>query len=215
MPIITAIEECIKDKARVNIYLEGHFNCAIDKTVALELKLHRGMDISADTLNMARRKDDMQKALSRALERISRGSMTERGLMQFLSRKGYGEEACEYAIHRIKEYGYINDRVYAESHTQTGVSKNLGKKLIEQKLIQKGIERDMAKEAVSTIDDDSQLQSAIILAKKYFNAIKEEDPRKKRYKTSQRLYMKGFDWDTIKMAVAKVEGGDEEFSDEG
>ena len=114
------------------------------------------------TLNYNEQREARRKAL-RLLEHMDR---TEKGLRDRLIQGGFSEEAAEYAVAYVKDYGYINDYRYALNYILYRIHSKSRQKIF-QELQQKGISRDVASEAweeasdLEEPDETSLLRTAI------------------------------------------------------
>jgi len=140
------------------------------------------------------------KLFQKALEYILTASKTERQVRQWLFKKRKEGEFLDVdaIITRLKELGYINDAEYAKNFTETKQTR-YGKKSIQQRLMQKGVDRESINIAVSEITDQTEL--ATTLAEKYMRNKNADQ------KTMQKLYRfllsKGFDYDTVNYVTNK------------
>lgn len=83
---------------------------------------------------------------------------SEKEIRNKILKKGYSEEECEEAVKFCREYGYLNDERFAEHfvHDATRLKK-LGKARIAMELRQKGIDEDIAREALEEADDEREI----------------------------------------------------------
>jgi len=93
-------------------------------------------------------------------------SLTQAQLSTKLLERGYDEESVKYTLSKMIEYGYINDEEYANSLARRLFNSGKAPKRIEYELIQKGIEKELAKEAALKYKEDSR-EAAYKIAEKY------------------------------------------------
>lgn len=80
---------------------------------------------------------------------------TEQEIRTKLLRSGYIDRYVTPVIDRIKEYGYIDDYSYARMYSESlRNGKNNSRRMIEQKLYQKGISPDIISEIMEDISVD-------------------------------------------------------------
>ena len=68
-------------------------------------------------------------------------------ILNKLKERGYKEKESEEAIEKLKEYGYINDENYAKSLARRSAESGKGARRIQTELIQKGLDKSLAKDA--------------------------------------------------------------------
>ena len=95
---------------------------------------------------------------------------TEHQLREKLRASEYPEEVIEEAIEYVKAFHYLDDGRYAENFTRYKKEK-MSRQQIKQKLMLKGISRDIISNA---IEDEYDVDEAVhirgILEKKHFSA---------------------------------------------
>ena len=99
---------------------------------------------------------------------------------------------------KFNEYGVINDENFASSYVNIK-QHSLSKRALEQKLIQKGVNKDIAKTCLEEFDD---MQVAITTAEKFMKTkpYTEENITK----LLRHLSYKGFDYETINKVLNKL-----------
>ena len=119
-------------------------------------------------------------------------------------KKGYSEQVVYYCIDKLKEYNYINDEEYSRRYIES-VSKNQGKKLVEYKLMMKGVKKQDIECAYDEVDVD-QKQNAKEVAKKH---LKNKELTKENIaKTYRYLIGRGFSYEEASFALAEFKESD-------
>ena len=139
-----------------------------------------------------------KRARERCLYLLESMARTERQLRDKLKDAYYPEEAIEYALSYCKEKHYVDDLDYAERFIASR-SATLSKKMIEQKLYQRGIGKDVMEQAFeeADIDEEEALRSLIERKYKDIADLSFED----RQKVIKKLMAKGFSYDAIKAVL--------------
>lgn len=159
------------------------------------------MNVPMQKVNETR--TDNSKLFQKTLEYVLCTPKTERQVRTWLFKKRKEGEFLDIdgIISRLKELGYINDAEYARSFTETKQTK-YGKKCIGQKLVQKGVDRNIVDIAVSAISDQTELVHA--LAQKYMrNKTADQKTLQKLYRF---LLSKGFDHDMVSCTTGQFKG---------
>ena len=203
MPIVTAITMQVKDKNRVNVFIDGDFCCGLLLETVMKYKLKVGDTITRDNLAQIQYDSEKSKALNISVSYLSRSMKTQKQIEKYLTDKGYGNTVIFFVIEKLKEYGYIDDSIYAKTYIKSYISKK-GKKLIEYELISKGIANSDIEKAYLMIEESEERlpnNPALSLAEKYMkNKPCDNATIQKLYR---HLLSKGFDYDEVKSAVSK------------
>lgn len=195
--IITDITKQKKGE-RVNLFIDGKFFCGLSAECVFKYRLKIGQEIQQSQIEQMAFDTDKESAFNKVANYISKRLKTEREIRNYLIDKGYLETIADYVIAKLKEYKYVDDKTYIDAFIRSNPNK--GKKLIKQKLMEKGISKVWAEEAVSKIDDQSP--SIEMLCEKYLkNKERNLDNKTKTYRY---LLSKGFDYNQIDSVIRKV-----------
>ena len=102
----------------------------------------------------------------------------------------------------MRELHYLDDNNYAKSfiNTQLRTTAN-GPKIIQQKLVKKGVPNNIIQDKISEIDQDILLENAVEFAKKQVRKQKRASFQQMLTKVKQSLYQKGFDGEITNQAI--------------
>lgn len=204
MSQITSVEPQIKDKTRCSIFVDGRFYCGLKLEVAVKHRLKAGMTIDKSELDALQLETEKMQAVDRALTHISASPKTEKQMRDFLAGKGYVPAVIEYAMERLRYYGYIDDADYCRAYRESVSGKS--KRAIEQELIKRGVDRSVAVEALEGYEDDGGEIAALL--RKY---LRGKEPTKENiYKACRYLISKGYEYDAVKNACESI-NEDEDF----
>ena len=142
-----------------------------------------------------------KRARERCLYLLDDMARTEQQIRKKLKEGYYPEEAIDSAIAYCKEKHYIDDLDYAERFIASK-SGSLSRRMIEQKLYEKGIDRETASKAMedSNISEEGTIRAFI--QKKYGDISGTE--YEGRQKIIRKLLTRGFAYDTIKQAMTDL-----------
>ncbi len=138
-------------------------------------------------------------AFDKAVNYLTFKDRTKKEIVDKLTEKGYGREDIDEAIHRLCEYGYINDERYTFSYIKANIQKK-GKKLIRTELLNKGIDREVVSSCLEdTVVDEYETIDSILL-KRYGDAdFTDEKVCRRVYGYLQR---RGFNYSCISSAIS-------------
>ena len=100
----------------------------------------------------------MGKALSRALALLARRAYTEAELRRRLSR--YPEAEVEEALARLREWGYLDDRAYAEGFARSR-KRRWGSGRLRAELLRRGVGEEVVEEVLP--GEDEEVEAAVSL----------------------------------------------------
>lgn len=140
-----------------------------------------------------------KRAKLRAMHLLQQQFRTEQQLRTKLKAAEYPAEVVEEAIAYVKQYHYIDDVRFAKSYIEYRKDSKSMRQL-EQELYQKGISRDVFREAADQIeapDETAQIQE-ILRKKGYQQGVTEQ---KDRERILRFLLRKGYDMASIQKAM--------------
>ncbi len=138
------------------------------------------------------------------LKLITIRDRTQKEIRDKLKEKNFDENTIEEEIEFLLHYGYINDKRYAEHFTSDSISiKKWGKSRIRAELLRRGIDRDVADEAIeeafSEVEDDRLYTE---MEKRFKNA--DFGNMKERTRIFNFYMRRGFSPEEIKGAMNKM-----------
>ena len=195
---ITAITAQERNKERVNLFVDGEFFAGVSLETAIKLRLKVGDNVDETRLNEILAETERTEVLNKAADYALKTLKTKRQVKDYLVKKGYSEETVWYAVDRLKEYGYIDDKEYSKRFIES-TSKTQGKRLIEYKLMQKGVKKEDIAAAYESAETDENA-SARALCEKYLRY--KEKSKENVLKAYKYLIGKGFSYEQAEYAVA-------------
>ena len=194
---------------KIHIHIDGEYRMTADSDFVSSLGYAENYDINEEELAVLERAVSSRRAFNKATELLSRRDHGEKELLIKLRQKGFKEEA-EEAIEKLKYYGYIDDRRFAENYVKELIRiKHYGKRRVEQELYRKGIDREIISEVLEAAEfPESELVSLIEI--KYYRYLTDEKGIKK---TINSLLRMGYSYGEIKDALKTV-SETEEFTED-
>lgn len=215
---ITLIEEQKKNKERVSIYIDEAYAFGVSLEILYKYNLKVGMILTEDFISDVIKKEETLKANNYAMNLISMGGLkTEKEIRDKMIKKGFNDDDINNTIDLLKDYKYVDDRIYAEYYIKDKLQINgYGKNKIKSDLFRKGVSSEIINECLDEfVDEDNQFELAIELGRKKVRTIKTDDFNILYRRVGSFLQGRGFSFDIIKkvMSVLKDEfkGGDDFF----
>src|SRR4051812_40126627 len=112
---ITAVKQQIKRPDRYSVYIDERFSFALSETELLRLGLHSGQELTESEVESFKDDSVRDKARYQALGQVSRRQRSEWELRDYLKRKDYTPEVIEKVIEWLREYGYVDDKKFADA----------------------------------------------------------------------------------------------------
>jgi regulatory protein len=214
MSVITAIKQQERDKERVNVFVDGDFAFALTAEMAYLEGLKIGEAITPERIAELQAKDEQSKATNSALLLLTSRPRSVKELRTRLKQKGYSEGAIDAAIAKVEGWHYVDDDAFARFWVENrGANRPRGRRLLEQELRQKGVDREIAQHAIEDAGLDERAD-AIQLARAKMRSYANLDRETARRRLSGFLARKGYGYDVIKPALDETLGEAEDFEAE-
>ncbi|WP_346938311.1 recombination regulator RecX [uncultured Clostridium sp.] len=204
--VITKIEAQKKKDNRVNIFINDEFAFGCSSELVYYHNLAKGKEINVEELKKVVVEDNYLTAKTKTLKYIERALKSEFQVREFLQKKEYEDNVIDRVIEFLKEYKFIDDEYYAKAFVTQNIRIE-GKGNIKYKLIKKGISEDMINSTLSEISSEDEEAVALKLAEKKLKVLckNEGNINKIKSKLNTFLISKGYNFDTIKSVVNKLE----------
>ena len=190
------IEAVKKDKKHLTkVTCDNEYVFFLDNDVEDLPRLKSGMYLSNEYLKELLQKSDYIRAKSKALWYLDRCDHTQKGLNYKLIKSGFSSQSANKVIEKLKELGLIDDRRFAFNFAEKCLKANISQRQTYVKLLEKGIEKNLAKEAINSFETDEVSQIKAVVDKKYKNKISEKEGIAKVYAA---LVRRGFSFDAVK-----------------
>ena len=188
-----------KDKLHLmKISLSNGEEVFIDNDVCRDNYLKKGETLNEEKLNDLVFQSQFQRAKSRAVWYLDRKDRTAKDLYSKLCLAGFDKKAVAKVIARLIEVDLINDRHFAENYASRLIESNVSKREALQKMLQKGVPYDIAKDVLAESEADENKQIEALINKKYRTKLMSDGGVQKVYAA---LIRKGFSYETVKTAL--------------
>ncbi|MFH1454076.1 MAG: regulatory protein RecX [Armatimonadota bacterium] len=149
----------------------------------------------------------MKKAYNTALKLINIKPRTSKEMEKKLQEKKFDSDIISQVIDKLKEYNFINDMEYADNYVKYLYKlKKKGRFHIINKLREKGIDKDITDEALSSYPEEEEYNISLELAKSKLGAKVIDD--KQVGKLTSFLRSRGFPEDIIYRVIKKIRFGE-------
>ncbi|MEM1423984.1 MAG: RecX family transcriptional regulator [Planctomycetota bacterium] len=187
--------------------LEGGASFRLGSSVLMELQLGVGEEWTAERALRARGLQGFALARHDGLMIVQRRAVTRKGLVDALAKKGHDRADAGEAAEALERVGLIDDARVAEAAARSASRKgDIGVRLLEQKLMQKGVGREDAKAAAAgALEGRDIMEDALGLARKKARSSAgrlEHDAASRRIAAS--LARRGFDPETCRQATRRA-----------
>jgi regulatory protein len=197
---VTALRIQSRNKARVNVYLDGKFAFGLAKIVAARLAIGQELDEAA----VARLKasDDLEASYERALKFLGPRPRSEVEVRRRLKEKGVEPAIVDEVVARLGRAGLVNDQAFASYWVENrSTFRPRSSRVLRQELKQKGVSDEALQAALAATNDDEAAYS--VAAKRARRLTGLEKPEFRR-KLGEFLARRGFNYDTIEPVVERV-----------
>ncbi len=202
---ITEIKKS-KQPMKYHLYIDDvFFGVFLDEMLA-KYELKTGQEIEEDLLYSIKEENDEKLAFLMAVSYLEKYNVSTKGLKDYLYRKGFKKNNIESAVEKLKGYGYLDDRNFAKNYFES-LSSSKGRRVIVNKLKEKGISQEIIDELLENVDDEDEEERARILAEKF--AKNRENNLKNKQKCFAHLIYKGYDYSVAQKIVNDLFKGDE------
>lgn len=200
MPKITLISVQTKNKNRCNLFVDGQFYAGVSVESVITNRLKVGQEIDRENLSRVIFETERSDALKKATEYVSKSLKTKKQVKDYLTRKGYSEDIIFYCIDKLKGYDYINDVEYSKRYISSQ-NKTNGKRLLEYKLMAKGVNKQDVSSAFGDCEIDGKLNAKLVAEKYIKNKERSIEVKAKTYRY---LISRGFSYDEANFAVSEL-----------
>jgi regulatory protein len=207
---ITAIEQQKRNPERVNIFLDGAFAFGLPMTAVTEFELRTGRVLSVQEIAGLQELDETAKATDAAIRLLTVRPRSVREIQLRLRKKDYDDETIERVIARLRDWKYIDDEAFARFWVENRESNRpRGRRLLEQELRSKGVERETVANAIDDAEID-ELAGALEIARAKSRSYRDLDEPVMKRRLGAFLARRGYGYGVIKQVLDQLIGGDEE-----
>mgnify|MGYP000870034388 CR=1 FL=1 len=204
---ITAIEVQRNNKKRYNVFIDDSFAFGVHEDVLVWHKLTVGKELSAVFIEEVILAEEQSKANNYALKLLGYRARSEHEIRIRLSQKGYESEVIEGTVQFLKKNNFIDDYAFAKALVNDELNlKQSGEGLIKQKLLQKGINKEICQIVLDEMLDEEKSFAACkqLAEKKLSTTYRNDTPIDKARKVVAFLQRRGYPYSMIRKAVGGI-----------
>jgi regulatory protein len=206
---ITRLSAQARDPDRPNVDLDGEFAFGIGAELAASEGLAPGMELTIEQVTGLLARDQVGKAVEAAIRLLTRRPRSEREIRQRLREKGFDVPAIDAAVERLEGWRYLDDFEFARFWVENREShKPRGRRLLEQELRQKGIDRELITETIDAAGLDERA-AALELGRSKLRTYSGLEDQTIRRRLGSYLARRGYDFGTVRATLDQLLGEDE------
>lgn len=203
---LTKIEPQIKNKNRVNIYINNSYSFSCDIEIILEYKLKEGMKVDKSNLLKLIKENNEKHAFQLGIYYLSFKPRTKYEISTYLIKKGYEDAVINKVLEKLSYYKYIDDKQYTISYISNAIeAKKKSANTVKSELVKKGISLEIIEDCIFVFSYDINLEIAKKISSKYFYQKSNLPYKQLKNKLSQLLIRKGFTWEIINDCLKYLE----------
>ncbi|RKQ31401.1 recombination regulator RecX [Oceanobacillus halophilus] len=198
-----------KRKDRYNIFLtdgeKEEYAFSVDEAILVEFQLRKGLELEDSMIQTLVEKDTIQKSYGMAINYLSYRMRTKKEMRDYLVKKEVEPEHIPIIVDRLMNEKLLDDKQFAQMFVRTRMStSNKGPMLIKKELMEKGVQADIASEAIGLYPYDVQYEKVAKMLEKKLQTSKKESFQKQLQKIQGNLIQKGFGQAVITDAISEV-----------
>jgi regulatory protein len=183
---------------RMTVGLDNGSEIKTTLGVVTDLRLFSGRELDEEELETLKTASVRALARERAIEMLSRRSMSRAEMVKKLIEKGEDEDTAEYCADWLVEHSLIDDESYAAAVARHYAAKGYGAGRVRAELGRRGISRELWENALSSMPENDDKIDRFISAR-----LTDPDDRDAVRKISQALFRRGYSWDEIRSALER------------
>ena len=201
---VTDMKSQVRDPERVSVFIDGTFSFGISLEIALAEGVRVGEVLDSGRVKALVAKDEAGRATGSALNLLAQRPRSRQEVGSRLKQKGFAEPAVEEALQRLESWHYIDDADFARYWVENReANRPRGKRLLEQELRHKGVDREVARSAIEAAEPD-EFAAALELANGKMRSYANLDPQVARRRLAGFLGRRGYGFDVIGPVLRRV-----------
>ena len=201
MPVVTALEVNQRDKELVKLYLDDEFAMSLPQLEAAKLTI--GQPLSPQDVEALADARAEQRAFDRAVRYLSYRPRSTEEVRRNLVRHQVADSLIASVLVRLERLGYLDDLGFAKFWLENRARfKPMGARALRYELRAKGIADEIIETLLAEFEEEAAAYRA---AAGQARRIQRSTRQAFRRKLSQMLRRRGFEADTIREVVLRLE----------
>ena len=206
MTRIERIQPSLHKKDRVLVYLTGGDLLRITPEELLRFGLRPGQELTEDVLEELRRAAARSQTRQQAAELAAGRMLSRKELSDRLVKKGADPQEAQETAQWLADLGAVDDAAYAGVIARHYAAMGYGPGRVRQELQRRGVPRDLWEDALAQLPDPEEAIDKFLTAK-----LRGKTPdRATLQRLSAALQRRGFQWQDIRPALARLDRDMEE-----
>lgn len=203
---ITKIERQKKSLQRYNVYIDNEFAFGVDEDVLLKNNLHKGLQLTKDDMIQLVDEESTRNAYLLSIRYLSYRIRTKSEIETYLREKAVEEILINETIERLVQEKLIDDIQFAEVFVRDRMNQtSKGPRIIEKELMEKGITKSIASDAIKAFTYEQQLEKVVDTANKEMEKRSNKSSRQRLQQIQSKLIRQGFGQDVIQDMLQNIE----------
>ncbi|MEG2428956.1 MAG: regulatory protein RecX [Oscillospiraceae bacterium] len=196
------ITDVVKAKGeRYTVYVDEEYFYIFDIEIIMQNGISIGVEVDEDDLDFFKSQAEKRTARERAYYLLGYRDHSKKELYDKLVKNARPEIANQI-IDMVSEQGLLDDEKYAGKLARYYLSsKKWGKRRVMQEMFKRGIDKEIAINAIEQSNVNPIPQIIAIIEKKYYDLFEDYKSKQKAIAGLIRL---GFDYDDIKHAIQEI-----------
>lgn len=208
--IITKVEKQKRWKHRYNIFINEEYAFSVHEDTLIKHRLNKGEAVNHEEIESIMTDEERNSAYLKAVSIIGRRQHSSSEVKRKLKEQGFELPVIEWACEKLVQQNYINDEEFAKMWTDSRIIfQRKGRNLVRQELQQKGINKELVKNAMEAIKPEDELAGAMKLAQTKWKQTKGETFERKR-KTAAFLMRRGYTGSMVTQILGRLTSGENE-----
>ena len=196
---VTDIQRQKNNSQRVSIFIDDEYSFSLDEVDAVLMNIKIGRELTENDISGCIFKSQYAKAKDKALDILSRKSVSRKMLVNMLMEKKYDKEIADAVCDELESLGYIDDYAYAMMFLEYASEKLWGEKRIRYELSLKGIDKNIIEDAMESVSSITAEELSEHILSRYPQLDLKDIKSKQRV---QRYFAsRGFDFALINSAI--------------
>lgn len=153
--------------------------------------------------------EELEQAYQRSLNFLTFRARSVDEMRKYLARRGYEESVIDETLSRLAGIGLLDDEAFAGAWIASrAAAKGYGPRRLKNELLKKGVKGETIDEKIEEVyEPGADPERVYGMAERRLASMRGVDAQAARRRLTQFLLNKGFDYDTVKDAVAQAMKG--------